>query len=112
MRPAFLAAAARPFLRRNSAACSMLASVSVRAFLQSDMPAPVRSRRSLIMAAVISAISKLHLFREKRNQLVLFFGGPGRFRLGTRPVTARRELAHGPVAPRADPDGIRLLLRI
>src|SRR4051794_35629711 len=59
MRPAFLAAAARPFLRRYSEALSTSASHSVSAFLQSDMPAPVRSRSSLIIAAVTSAILTL-----------------------------------------------------
>ena len=48
-RPAFLAASARPFLRRYSIAFSMSPPVSTSAFLQSIMPAPVRSRRSLII---------------------------------------------------------------
>src|SRR5689334_1793649 len=38
-------------------AFSMSASVSTSAFLQSDIPAPVRSRRSLISAAVTSAMA-------------------------------------------------------
>src|SRR5580700_11544696 len=56
MRPDFLAAAARPFLRSQSTADSMSPSVSVRAFLQSIMPAPVLSRRSFTRAAVIAAM--------------------------------------------------------
>ncbi len=54
MRVAFLAAEAIPFLRRYSIAFSMSAAHSVSAFLQSAMPAPVRSRRSLIICAVTS----------------------------------------------------------
>ncbi len=54
MRVAFLAAEAIPFLRRYSIAFSMSAVHSVSAFLQSAMPAPVRSRRSLIIWAVTS----------------------------------------------------------
>ncbi len=49
MRVAFLAADAIPFLRRYSIDFSMSAAHSVSAFLQSAMPAPVRSRRSLII---------------------------------------------------------------
>ena len=41
--------------RRSSTAASMSPSVSCRAFLQSIMPAPVRSRSSLTCAAVIGA---------------------------------------------------------
>src|SRR6185312_14084393 len=54
MRPAFLAAWARPFLRSASTAVSMLPFASLRAFLQSIIPAPVRSRSSLTIWAVIS----------------------------------------------------------
>ena len=56
-RPAFLAADASPFLRRYSIAFSMSPPLSVSAFLQSAMPAPVRSRRSLIICAVMSAMT-------------------------------------------------------
>src|SRR3954471_16864179 len=59
MRVAFLAAEAIPFLRRYSIAFSMSAAHSESAFLQSAMPAPVRSRRSLIICAVMSAMSIL-----------------------------------------------------
>jgi hypothetical protein len=56
VRPAFLAAAARPLARSQSIAASMSPWVSPSAFLQSIMPAPVRSRSSLTVAAVISAM--------------------------------------------------------
>src|SRR5271166_3354027 len=55
-RPLFLAALARPFLRSQSTAASMSPSVSLSAFLQSIIPAPVFSRRSLTSPAVIVAI--------------------------------------------------------
>mmetsp|Transcript_17845 Transcript_17845/g.41161 ORF Transcript_17845/g.41161 Transcript_17845/m.41161 type:complete len:396 (-) Transcript_17845:7-1194(-) len=51
-RVAFLSACASPFLRRNSAAASWSPPDSVRAFLQSIMPAPVRSRRALMVLGV------------------------------------------------------------
>ena len=52
------AALTRPFLRMTSTALSRSPSASTSAFLQSDMPAEVRSRSSLIIAGVI-AISNL-----------------------------------------------------
>ncbi len=55
-RPAFLAAFDRPFLRSQSTAASMSPSVSPSAALQSIMPAPVVSRRSLTICAVMLAI--------------------------------------------------------
>src|SRR3954447_20778785 len=98
MRPAFLAAAASPFLRRNSAACSMLPSVSVSAFLQSDMPAPVRSRRSLIIAALISAMVLI--------SLAAFIRGHRRFGRRTGGAAAtRRDLHLGTIAARRHADG-------
>ena len=51
-RSAFLSAPAMPFLRISSTAASISPSVSPNAFLQSNMPAPVRSRSSLTIAAV------------------------------------------------------------
>src|SRR5947209_11052282 len=59
MRPAFLAAAARPFLRSESTAVSMFPFASCKAFLQSIIPAPVRSRSSLTIWAVISMTTYL-----------------------------------------------------
>ena len=58
-RPDFLAAADRPFLRSQSTAASTSPLLSVSAFLQSIMPAPVFSRRSRTIAAVISAMAVL-----------------------------------------------------
>src|SRR6202045_1564481 len=55
-RPAFLAAFDRPFLRNQSCAAWISPPLSVSAALQSIMPAPVDSRRSLTIAAVIVAI--------------------------------------------------------
>src|ERR1700761_5000787 len=64
-RPAFLAAFDMPFLRSQSTAASMLPSFSVKACLQSIMPAPVDSRRSLTIPAVIVAMS-LSSFLSRR----------------------------------------------
>src|SRR5690349_2609530 len=58
VRPAFLAAADRPLARSQSIAASISPLVSASAFLQSIIPAPVRSRSSFTDAAVISAISR------------------------------------------------------
>src|SRR5579864_307836 len=58
-RPAFLAAFDRPFLRSQSCAACISPSVSVSAALQSIMPAPVDSRSSLTIWAVIFAIAFL-----------------------------------------------------
>src|SRR5579863_8175355 len=55
-RPAFLAAFDSPFLRSQSIDACMSPLFSVRAALQSIMPAPVVSRRSLTIAAVIVVI--------------------------------------------------------
>jgi hypothetical protein len=58
IRPAFLAAFAWPDLRIFSIANSTSPSVSTSAFLQSSMPAPVRSRSSFTSAAVTAIICK------------------------------------------------------
>src|SRR5262249_9469467 len=58
-RSAFLAAFDRPFLRSQSIACSMSPFTSVRAALQSIMPAPVLSRSAFTKLAVTSAIAVL-----------------------------------------------------
>src|SRR6185437_2202994 len=52
-RAAFFCALAAPVLRRMMTAFSMSPPASVRAFLQSIMGAPVRSRSSLTCAAVM-----------------------------------------------------------
>jgi len=57
-RPAFFAAFDRPFLRSQSIAACMSPAFSASACLQSIMPTPVVSRRSLTIAAVIVAIVK------------------------------------------------------
>src|SRR5262245_32914583 len=66
-RPAFLAALARPLALSQSTAASMSPPVSPSAALQSIMPAPVLSRRSFTMVAVIVAIvaSAVTLCRPK-----------------------------------------------
>src|SRR5262249_7472188 len=53
LRAARFAAACRPFFRKKSMASSMALSEAVKASLQSIIPAPVFSRRSLIIAGVI-----------------------------------------------------------
>src|SRR5262245_44909855 len=55
-RPALVAALERPFLRNQSTACSMSPLVSVRAVLQSIMPAPVLSRSCLTWPAEIAVM--------------------------------------------------------
>src|SRR5690606_35372066 len=60
-RLAFLSALASPDLRRASAAASMSPLLSVSAFLHSIIPAPVRSRSSLTIEAVIAAMLMLNL---------------------------------------------------
>ena len=68
-RPAFLAAFDRPFLRSQSTAACMSPLVSVSAALQSIMPAPVVSRRSFTIAAVIFAIEVIpYLYGVLRGQ--------------------------------------------
>src|SRR5579863_6106732 len=54
MRPAFLAAAARPFLRSPSTAFSVVAVSLTNTALQSIIGAPVRSRSCLTICAVTS----------------------------------------------------------
>ena len=56
VRPDFLSALAMPLARSQSIAASMSPLVSARAFLQSIMPAPVFSRSSFTIAAVIVLI--------------------------------------------------------
>src|SRR6185437_14433776 len=58
----FLAAFDSPLVRSQSMAASRSAPVSCSAFLQSIMPAPDFSRRSLTSAAVTSAIGRLLQF--------------------------------------------------
>ena len=60
-RSAFLAALASPLVRSQSTAASMSPFVSVSAFLASIMPAPVESRSSFTIAAVIVMVSLLRI---------------------------------------------------
>ena len=55
-RPAALLALAPLLMRSKSSAAAVSPEVSVNAFLHSIMPRPVRSRRSLTIVAVISAM--------------------------------------------------------
>src|SRR5918994_2691574 len=66
------AAEARPFVRRISSALSMSPSASCSAFLQSIIPAPVRSRSSLTCFAVISAIASALVLDRFGGSLGLF----------------------------------------
>src|ERR1043165_1427021 len=76
VRPAFLAAAARPLVLSQSIAASMSPPVSPSAFLQSIMPAPVRSRNSFTFAAVISAMSHILLNLYKNTVRPELVEGP------------------------------------
>src|SRR5689334_19472691 len=111
MRVAFLAAEAMPFLRRYSIAFSMSAAVSVSAFLQSAIPAPVRSRRSLIICAVTSAMTlrPLREFASAAALRRLVFGGGGRLGLRQLAATARHHLDARALAPGRDADGLALV---
>src|ERR1041385_3749266 len=62
---------------------------SVSAFLQSDMPAPVRSRRSLINVAVTSAISRLLIGRRRRLRVE---HAAARRHLDARAIPTRRHV--------------------
>ena len=75
-RPAFLAALARPFLRSQSTAASTSPSVSLSAALQSIMPAPVFSRSSFTIAAVIFAMAVP--FRSRMRERRRSRRAPGR----------------------------------
>src|SRR3546814_654476 len=101
-RPAFLAAAARPLVRSQSIDASMSPWFSASAFLQSIMPAPVRSRSSLTRAAVISAMGISFQKGRARNRPAVRrahgeaisqnddWDGPPRMPLARRPVMRAR----------------------
>src|SRR5271155_2469939 len=61
-RPAFFAAFDRPFLRSQSTAASRLPALSLSAALQSIMPAPVCSRSSFTMDALIVVVVGSYFF--------------------------------------------------
>src|SRR6266478_4811565 len=120
MRVFFLSAEAMPFLRRYSPAFSMSASHSTSAFLQSAIPAPVRSRRSLIICAVTSAIALLSSSframkkmkggsREGLGLLGLVLGRRGGFGRRQIVAAARHDLDLRALAARRHPDRLRLL---
>ena len=81
-RPAFLAAVARPFLRRMSRAVSRSPVASTRAALHSIMPAPVSSRSLRTISAVMSIVSSLGASSLQRK--AAGESGP------ERPLTRRR----------------------
>ena len=64
--PPILMSMISPFFRRNLTAASILPLVSVRAFLQSIMPAPVTSLNCLTCAAVIIILSSFFHSIAKR----------------------------------------------
>src|SRR5688500_9820201 len=84
--PAFFAALARPFFWMISAAFSASPPASTSAFLQSIIPAPVRSRSSLTIAALISGIA----FTLTAPALAV--AGPGLGRDCARRAAGRRTL--------------------
>src|ERR1700720_344463 len=88
MRPAFLAAAARPFLRRRSTACSMSPSASVSAALQFIIGAPVRSRSCLTICAVTSMLTLLCSYHADKRKGQIDAGSTDLF--ATRPAARRR----------------------
>ena len=74
VRPCFLAALASPLVRSQSTAASMSPLVSVSAFLASIIPAPVASRSSFTMLAVIDMLLSTS-----------GYGSPGRAGSGSAP---------------------------
>src|SRR4051794_36342987 len=84
-RPAFFAAFDRPFLRSQSMAACMSPLFSVSACLQSIMPTPVVSRRSLTIAAVIDAIVEILCLsgRPRRGSRPSPLSAPGTTQLKT-----------------------------
>src|SRR5690606_10945464 len=82
-RLAFLSALARPGLRSQSAAAWMSPLFSVSAFLHSIMPAPVRSRSSLTIEAVMSAMGGLPRIRVDVEPT------RGRLAMGLEPTMGR-----------------------
>src|SRR5438067_2647054 len=114
-RPAFFAAAARPFLRSQSTAASRSPPLSPSARLQSIIPAPVLSRNSLTSAAVTSAIALIlssnrcrrRLFRGRCRLRLRFdrlLGSRLRREILDRHVVFRRNLGGSDLGARADID--------
>src|SRR6266481_3602626 len=94
-RPAFFAAFDSPFLRSQSCAACMSPALSVRAALQSIMPAPVDSRRSLTIAAVIVAIVERPLTCQGKCAAALAAAPPSSARkLQEKEILAGRKSGH------------------
>src|SRR5437762_12301386 len=92
VRPAFLAAAASPFLRRVSRAFSRSPPHSVRADLQSIIPAPVSSRSLRTISAEISiavprSLEKKGPGASARDEPALGHQAPGTLRSPGDPVS-------------------------
>src|SRR5699024_12400474 len=87
-----LSSSLAPLIRRASTALSKSPSASLRAFLQSIMPAPVWSRSFLTSAAVKFAMTVLG-FPSEMESLVCFRGAVDPPTQGCRPValTAGRQ---------------------
>src|ERR1700674_5630239 len=101
-RPAFFAAFAKPFLRSQSTATSILPSVSVNAALQSIMPAPVFSRSSFTICGVIFAIA-------------IPLGGGSQSSEDVKPSSLCRELlglGDPPLDPAGEPDSLADLVGV
>src|SRR5208283_801892 len=114
MRVAFLAAWATPFLRKYSTAFTMSPPHSCSAFLQSDMPAWVRSRRSLIIWVEISLISIVSCCLQENRDLLLalVLGGCGRLWLGHVAAPARHDLDPRSLTARRHADGLHFALAL
>src|ERR1700719_4203766 len=100
MRPAFLAAAARPFLRSPSTAFSRSPWASVKAALQSIIGAPVRSRNCLTICAVTSMTRSLLWGAAGRGRRAVHADKrKGQIDAGSTDLFATRPAAFGRPAP-------------
>src|SRR5947199_10005799 len=110
VRPARFSALAAPVFRKYSTALSRLPPVSSSAFLQSIMPAPVRSRSSFTsLGLTIVVISNSPCCRgnaagiSRRRQEIYSRPEPASLleltRLPLRPLRPRRPLPHHPRQP-------------
>src|SRR5918996_2697166 len=94
-RPVRLAASARPFSRSMRLAASRSPPVSVSAFLQSIIPAPVASRSAFTSRALISTIAALFLFFDDRLLFRTLGGCAARGPIGSGPVGILPALLRG-----------------
>src|SRR4051812_32777218 len=108
-----------PLTRRTSAALSKSPSASLRAFLQSIIPAPVRSRSRLTSAAEIAMESPYECVCWRTDERASGVRGPGWCRLargarlgalrrGTGRLSGRRLLGAGVTAGGRDRSLVRL----